>query len=62
MVVVVGRSNAIYVPAVLLLGAMEDVAVVYALQAAQELKEDDESDHGDAGPEEARVGRDAPAG
>ena len=57
---VVRRSNAGYNPAVLLLEAIEDVAVVLALQVAQELKEDHESDHGDAGPEEARMGRDAP--
>ena len=60
--VVVCRNNASYAPFVLLLGAIEDVAIVLALQAAQELKEDDESDHGGAGPEEGRVGRDAPAG
>ena len=60
--VVVCRSNASYAPAVLFLSAIEDVAVVLALQMAQELEEDDESDHGGAGPEETRVGRDAPAG
>ena len=60
--VVVCRGNASDAPAVLFLSVIEDVAVVLALQVAQELKEDDESHHGGTGPEETRVGRDAPAG